>query len=151
MSSVLKEGRRSQVSIRFRLQEFLDEIDPAESVTPDEVAAVIQAAAPVKLWTLYCGDEESPQELRFYSSPELARQRAEKLAASPGSDVRLEWRRAIEGPGLPVYAGPAPVVGRPQDFPDYEALFQVKPDGTEMIYWQINAVYVNDPENGAQE
>jgi hypothetical protein len=126
--------------------DYMASLGPGEDLSAD-VAALIAQAAPVKIWVLYCGDEDSPAECRFFSD-ELKAQMAGvdrvRRELQPG-DV-LEWRRAVAGPGLPVYAGPAPVVPRPDLCPDYQALFEVRADGSESFYWQLNSVLLDEPE-----
>lgn len=103
---------------------------------------------PIKIWILYNGDEDSPAECRYFST-ELKAQGAgiDQMMRSLHHDrLRIEWRRAVAGPGLPIYGGPAPVVPRPELFPDYQALFEVKSDGTESFYWQLNSALLDEPE-----
>jgi hypothetical protein len=74
--------------------------------------------------------------------------RGEQLASpAPDEHDRLEWRPARQGQGLPVYAGPEPVVPKPELFPDYLALFEVKPDGSESWYWQVDSALLDAVES----
>lgn len=138
----------SQVATSDEFNDYVTSLDPNQSVPPDDVSALIEMAAPVRLWVLYNGDEESPAECRYFSDSQKAQFAGVDLVNRiPHPDrVRIEWRRSAAGPGLPEYAGPAPVVPRPELFPDYQALFEMKEDGTESFYWQLNSVLIDEPE-----
>lgn len=137
----------SQVETTSQYADDMASLGPDENLSAD-VAALMEQAAPVRIWVLYNGDEDSPAEARYFST-ELKAQGAgiDQMMRSLHHDtLRIEWRRAVAGPGLPVYSGPAPVVPRPELWPDYQALFEVSKDSTESFYWQLNSVILDEPE-----
>jgi hypothetical protein len=103
-----------------------------------------------KIWILYSEIQDSPVEAQFFTTKDKARfagldRVIQASALPPGS--RVEWRPAEQSNGVPKYNGPMfGLAYDPADWPDYEALWEILPDGTESAYWQLDSALLDDAE-----